>query len=145
MLLSKTRNVKTPSRGTIGSAGLDFYVPEDFKPTKVFPGDAVLVPSGIKVNIPKGHALVGFNKSGVATKKQLIIGACVIDEDYQGEIHLHLINVGTEEQLINPGDKIAQFLCLPVAYVDIEVVHESDLYDSASDRGAGGFGHTDNK
>ena len=59
-----------------------------------------------------GFALVAFNKSGVAVKKQLYAGACVVDCGYQGEVHINLTNVGKEEQYIKPGDKIIQFVLL---------------------------------
>jgi dUTP pyrophosphatase len=130
-----------PSRGTSGSAGIDFFVPEDFPKSVVFPGSAILIPSGIKAKIPAGHALIGFNKSGVALKRKLAVGACVIDSDYQGEIHLHLFNVGTDPVAISPGEKIAQFLLIPVDHCHIE--EHDDIFDSKTERGNGGFGSTD--
>lgn len=141
MRVAKVRPVKTPARGTPQSAGLDFFVPEGAQFT-VQPGGSALIPSGIKVSVPRGHALVAFNKSGVATKKGLIVGACVVDEDYQGEIHLHLMNVGQEPQSISPGDKITQFVLLPVLYDSVEVVEPSSLYEQATVRGDGAFGST---
>ena len=92
MRISKVRGVKTPTRGTKQSAGIDFYVPDDFEVIEVSPGQKAFIPSGIKANVPAGHALIAFNKSGIALKKSLFIGACVVDEDYQGEIHLHVVN-----------------------------------------------------
>ena len=65
MNIQKTRNVKTPSRGTNLSAGLDFYVPEDFQETTIHSGESVLIPSGIRAHVPSGYALIAFNKSGV--------------------------------------------------------------------------------
>ena len=141
MKIAKTRNVKTPQRGTSLSAGIDFFVPEEFVFGNLFPNKAVKIPSGIKVEIPKGHVLIGFNKSGIALKG-LQIGACVIDEDYQGEIHLHLFNVSHEPILIEPGMKIAQFILLPVNYNDIELVKEKDIHKVETERGSGGFGST---
>jgi len=89
--ISKTRNVKTPTRGTNGSAGIDFYVPNDYPSNlcTISSGDRFIIPSGIRANVPNGHALIAFNKSGVALKKGLMAGACVVDSDYQGEIHLN--------------------------------------------------------
>jgi len=75
MKVQKLRNVKTPSRGTSASAGIDFYVPEDFETTTLKPGQSVLIPSGIRVQIPRGYALIAFNKSGVAVKQGLSVGA----------------------------------------------------------------------
>lgn len=90
MKIVKVRNVKTPTRGTGLSAGLDFYIPDDFEAKQIWPGESINIPSGIKARIPRGCALIMFNKSGIATKYQLQVGACVVDEDYQGEIHLHV-------------------------------------------------------
>jgi dUTP pyrophosphatase len=139
---AKTKNVKSPNRGTEQSAGIDFYVPFDFKETKVKPNESILIPSGIKVNVPTGHALIAFNKSGVAVKKNLVMGACVVDEDYQGEVHMHLINIGNETTLVSPGDKLAQFLLMPVNYATTFEVNENELYQTPSERGEGAFGST---
>ncbi len=103
---------------------------------------ASLIPSGIKADVPQGHALIAFNKSGVAVKKNLYVGASVVDEDYQGEIHINLTNVGREEVEINPGEKIIQFILLPVFYDTIEEVELENLYAGATTRGEGGFGST---
>lgn len=142
--LAKVRTVKTPTRGTPGSAGIDFYVPDDYPDNlcEVKPGERYFIPSGIKANIPDGYALIAMNKSGVSLKKNLMVGACVVDSDYQGEIHLHLVNTGTSVVTISPGDKLVQFLLIPVGHGNIEVVEEGCLYESVSDRGNGGFGST---
>ena len=71
MKISKVRNVKTPSRGTEKSAGIDFFVPDDFDKKLVFPEGSILIPSGIRADVPEGYALIVFNKSGVAVKKVL--------------------------------------------------------------------------
>lgn len=146
MKIAKVRNVKTPTRGTGKSAGLDFYIPDDhdWRDLFVFPGEALNIPSGIKASIPAGHALVAFNKSGVALNHNLQVGACVIDEDYQGEIHLHIFNVGTRTIKLRPGQKIVQFVCVPVNYVAVEEVPENQLFSEVTDRGEGGFGSTGN-
>lgn len=143
MKISKIRNVKTPERGTPLSAGLDFFVPNDF-PGEHFllPGDAVNIPSGIKVKVPHGFALVFMNKSGVAVKKGLQVGACVVDEDYQGEVHLHVRNTSTDVQSIKPGEKLVQALLIPIDYCDVEVVNVDELYEGGTQRGEGGFGST---
>jgi dUTP pyrophosphatase len=88
--------------------------------------------------------LVAFNKSGVATKRNLTVGACVVDEDYQGEIHIHLTNVGTETQEIKAGEKIVQFLLMPIVYEGLEeVLSEDELWEGkVTERGEGGFGST---
>jgi len=140
MKIQKIRDVKTPSRGTSQSAGIDFYVPEEFTASVLQPGESVLIPSGIKVQVPTGYMLTAFNKSGVATKQGLSIGACVVDEDYEGEIHLHLVNTSNFNTLVEPGKKIAQFILIPVNYENVEVVEE--LESRNTQRGAGGFGST---
>jgi len=142
---TKTREVKSPARGTAGSAGIDFFVPSDFNkgyPSKIFPGAACKIPSGIKADVPDGYALVAFNKSGVALKKNLMVGASVVDSDYQGEIHLHVINVGPHDVSINSGEKLIQFLLLPVDHCDLEEVPEGELFNAETQRGSGGFGST---
>ena len=142
MRISKVREVKTPTRGTEKSAGIDFYVPQGREYIRLSPGESCLIPSGIKADVPKGHALIAFNKSGVAVKKGLHVGASVVDEDYQGEIHINLMNVSKEEVVISPGEKILQFILLPVFYDNIEVVSEESLFKSVTERGTGGFGST---
>lgn len=143
MKISKIRDVKTPVRGTPLSAGIDFFVPNDFPGDHfLIPGQAVNIPSGIKVKLPHGYALIFHNKSGVATKKDLQVGADVVDEDYQGEVHIHVRNIGTDVQVIKPGEKIIQALLVPVSYCDVEVVDVEDLYDEKTERGEGGFGST---
>lgn len=106
------------------------------------PGESILIPSGIKVRVPEGHALVFFNKSGVGSKKHLTTLAEVVDEHYEGEVHLNLVNAGTTTVKINAGDKIVQGLILPMNYaIPEEVGSAEELYAGMnSDRGEGGFG-----
>ena len=144
MKISKVREVKTPTRGTEKSAGIDFFVPFGISET-LAPGSSCLIPSGIKANVPENHALVAFNKSGVAVKKSLHVGACVVDEDYQGEIHINLTNVGNETVQIESGEKIIQFVLVPVSYNEVQLVGEGDLFESNTQRGSGGFGSTGTK
>ncbi len=173
--LSVLRKVKTPSRGTPQSAGLDFYVPEDLtvgelekcysncnttfnrniisyttttpngdilENIELYPHSSILIPTGIKVKIPKNHILKFENKSGVASKKGLLIGACVIDEDYQGVVHINLWNVSDKFVLIRAGEKITQGVLYPVALDNPEVVPIEELYTETTSRGEGGFGST---
>ena len=140
MKVQKLRDVKTPNRGTTVSAGIDFYVPEDFETTTLAPGESVLIPSGIKVQVPRGYALIAFNKSGVSVKQGLSVGACVVDEDYEGEVHLHMINTSSKEQVIATGQKLVQFVLIPVSYFDVEEVDE--IQSRNTERGSGGFGST---
>lgn len=140
MKVQKLRDVKTPNRGTTVSAGIDFYVPEDFETTTLAPGESVLIPSGIKVQVPRGYALIAFNKSGVSVKQGLSVGACVVDEDYEGEVHLHMINTSNKEQVIATGQKLVQFVLIPVSYFDVEEVDK--IQSRNTERGSGGFGST---
>jgi len=147
MKILRIRDVKMPVRGTEGSAGIDLFVPNDQESIVLNPGESAFIPAGIKARVPHGYALVAMNKSGIAAKKSLMVGACVIDEDYTGEIHIDLKNVGTESQGINPGDKITQVLCLPVNYVTVEEAESEDemFGDLVTERGDGGFGSTGTK
>lgn len=148
MRIHKTRDVKTPERGTSLSAGLDFFVPNDFPGIHcLLPGDDINIPSGIHVQVPHGYMLAAFNKSGIAVKKGLQVGATVVDEDYQGEVHLHVRNISGEVQTIEPGEKILQMVLIPVSYEGVELVDslESLYGGETSERGSGGFGSTGTK
>ena len=144
MKITRIRDVKTPIRGTTGSAGIDFFVPNDYPPNlcTIDPGDRYFIPSGIKANVPNGYALIAMNKSGVSMKKGLMVGACVVDSDYQGEIHLHLINASNKTVTIEPGDKLTQFLLVPVDHCKTEEVPLGLLFEEETTRGSGGFGST---
>lgn len=160
MKFAKVRDVKSPVRGTGKAAGIDFFVPNDFKKSRLISECDILIPSGIKMEIPEGYMLMAADKSGVVTSKYacmvadrepkfeafnsvVIVGAKIVDEDYQGEIHIHLINVGDTDVYIKPGMKIAQFILVPVSYEGLEEVSESELFSRSSNRGEGGFGSTD--
>ena len=142
MKFSKVRDVKTPSRGHKYDAGIDFFVPNDMGITIVSPGKQCIIDTGIKVDVPEGYALIAFNKSGVATGKQLLVGACVIDHGYQGTININLHNVSNESQLVRPGEKIVQFVLMKLGNHELLEVDEKSLYESVSDRGTGKFGST---
>ena len=139
----RVRPVKKPQQAT-GDAGIDFFVPEDFVEKVLRPGEDVKIPSGIHVKVPRGFALIAFNKSGIATKYRLIKGAEVVDESYQGEVHIHVINAGSETVSIKPGQKLIQFILIPVLTEDLDEIQGLDqLYSNhESHRGAGGFGST---
>jgi dUTP pyrophosphatase len=140
MLIKKVKDVKTPSRGTSKSAGIDFFTPNDMERISLAPNESALIPSGIKAQVPQGHAFIAFNKSGVATKKGLVVGACVVDEDYEGEIHIHVINTSRGFVEILPGEKLTQFILIPVNYQNVQQVES--FPERHSERGAGGFGST---
>jgi dUTP pyrophosphatase len=161
MKFAKVRDVKSPVRGTGKAAGIDFFVP-NFGGNKgliVNPGADVLIPSGIKMEIPEGYMLMAADKSGVVTSKWacigagrtpkaeafesiVILGAKIVDEDYQGEIFIHLINVGRAKVYVKPGMKMAQFILVPVSYEMLEEVPEAELFSRLSARGDGTLGST---
>jgi len=139
-------NVPLPKRSNPSDAGLDiFFSPEDDKAVRVFPGQSVVLETGLKFGVPHGYMLEVKNRSSVASKRSLLVGACVIDSGYAGEVKINLHNVGGEPQLVQPGDKIAQIVMVPVVHFRPTLTDEESLYvDSItiSDRGEGGFGST---
>jgi dUTP pyrophosphatase len=139
---SRVRVVIPPKRAHSLDAGIDFYVPSEYPITKVSPGNGIKIPSGIKVNVPHGYALIAFNKSGICTRLGLLAGACVVDSGYQGEIHIHLINASRKDVWITADTKIIQFLLLPVSDVETEETSIGELFFEESDRNIGGFGST---
>tara|TARA_Y100000310_G_scaffold55199_1_gene50636 strand:- start:2413 stop:2763 length:351 start_codon:yes stop_codon:yes gene_type:complete len=110
------------------------------------PGESVLVPSGCKFAIPHGYMLEIKNKSGIAHKRQLLVGACVVDSGYDGEVFVNLHNIGKETQYLEPGDKIAQAVVVPVVHARFVATGNSDIYGwypiSISHRGDGALGST---
>lgn len=143
---TKTTEVKNPVRGHETDAGIDFFVPDNFEEVTLKPGEDVLIDAGIKVAIPKGYALIFKEKSGIATKRKLTVGACVVDSDYRGNVHLHLFNNGTEPQTISAGDKIVQGIVVPIVLCTPEEI-SSEEYEGLcnTERGEGGFGSTGTK
>jgi len=140
---SKVRDVKSPQFGTDGSAGFDVFIPYEFKQTLFDKNKSVKVPTGLKFNIPDGYVLIFFNKSGIASKKSLVLGACVIDSDYQGEVIVNLHNIGEEEFVVlNGGDPIAQLIMYELPKVHLNEVSVDNLYKEVTNRGEGGFGST---
>jgi len=140
---SKMRKVISPNRAHSLDAGIDFYVPSDFEQKGLSPNEALRIKSGIKVNVPQGYALIAFNKSGISTKLGLIVGACVIDSGYQGEISIHIINTSNKTIWIIPDMKIVQYILVPIAESIPEEVSERELFPYSSTRRIGGFGSTD--
>lgn len=159
----KIRKVKDPQRES-GNAGIDCFVPEeeggfindlkaknptiDITDLRILlnPGQSVLIPLGLKTKFPENIALEAANKSGVATKKKLFVGASVVDSSYQGEVHCHLVNVGDEVQTISFGEKIVQFIPRVIDTeehrVYSEMTEEEFFNGIKTKRGQGGFGST---
>lgn len=159
MRFLKVRDVKSPERGTQYSAGIDFFVPNDFVTCVLAPGEDILIPSGIKVGLPPGTMLMAADKSGIASSAMakaevgmeakdalpasaVIIGAKIIDEDYPGEVHIHLINVGRNAVVIRPGQKVAQFIIVPVLYSTLEEVKSQEELHIPQTERTGGFSST---
>lgn len=116
------------------------------------PGAHVLLPSGIKMNLEvdngllideSGVAFIAMNRSSVASQHQLVAGATVADEDYQGELHISLINNSNRLIKLQPGQKVLQFIMTPVLLYDLNERPSENLFAKVSERGANGFGHTD--
>lgn len=135
------RDVNEPIKAYDIDAGIDFYIPNDMEwQSKLIPPKCdILIPSGVKLQIPDGWCMIFLNKSGVAFNNKLILGAQVVDAGYNGEIRLHLINVSKKDAIIKAGMKIAQGLILPVPIVKLNKV-DGEFKDTK--RGISGFGST---
>ena len=134
------RDMELPRRATSGSAGLDLRACID-APLTLEPGQAQLVPTGIAIHLgdPSLAAML-LPRSGLGHKHGIVLGNLVglIDSDYQGQVMVSMWNRGATPYTIQPGERIAQMVVVPVVQVDFEVVEEFE----ASVRGAGGFGST---
>jgi dUTP pyrophosphatase len=138
-----------PTRANPSDAGLDLrWTPTEASETvmTVLPGESVLIPTGCKFAIPHGYMMEIKNKSGIAYKRQLLVGACVVDSGYEGEVFVNLHNVGTEPQYIEPGDKVAQAVIVPVVHARFVATSNPDIYGwypiSLSNRLDGALGST---
>lgn len=129
-----------PRYATPGAAGLDLRACLD-APLALGPGQSQLVSSGIAIHVgDPGYAAVILPRSGLGSKSGIVLGNLVglIDSDYQGPLMVSLWNRGSAPFTVQPLDRIAQLIVVPVAQVEFEVVEEF----AASSRGAGGFGST---
>lgn len=108
------------------------------------PHEAVIIPTGIKSKFGPELALIANNKSGIATKKQLIFGASVIDCSYQGEWHINLINTSNKIQTIECGTKAVQFIPHLISTEPVEIIDlpEEEFYTEKTSRGEGWQGST---
>lgn len=134
-----------PVRAYKTDAGMDFFFcPSDPKLTqrRVNVGESAILETGIKIEVPPGCMLQIMNKSGVATKTQLITGACVVDEGYDGEVFINLQNIGQTVQYIQPGQKIAQGVFVRIEKPDLWEIDGDNVYGISTSRGDGGFGST---
>lgn len=127
-----------PQYATSGSAGIDLRACVD-APLELKPGDTQLIPSGIAIHLgDPGYAAIVLPRSGLGHKHGIVLGNLVglIDSDYQGQIFVSCWNRGQTAFTIQPGERIAQLVVVPVVQVEFDVVNEF----AASERGAGGFG-----
>lgn len=111
------------------------------EPLEINPGETSLIPSGFAIHVEDtGMAAVLLPRSGLGHKKGIVLGNLVglIDSDYQGQVFVSCWNRGQESFTINPGDRIAQMVFMPVVQAEFEIVDDFD----ESHRGEGGFGHT---
>lgn len=129
-----------PAHATDGSAGLDLRAALDAA-LLLAPGDAALVPSGMAIHIDDpGLCAVILPRSGLGHRHGIVLGngTGLIDSDYQGPLLISVWNRGREAYTIEPGDRIAQLVLLPVVRARLQVV---DTFNDSA-RGGGGFGHT---
>jgi dUTP pyrophosphatase len=129
-----------PAYGSAGAAGLDLRACID-APLTLEPGDSQLVPSGIAIHIDDpGYAALVLPRSGLGAKQGIVLGNLVglIDSDYQGQVFVSVWNRSKVAFTIQPMDRIAQMIVVPVQQVEWNVVEEFE----SSCRGAGGFGST---
>ena len=132
-------NAILPTYGSLEAAGADLYACLD-APVMIMPGETAWIPTGLALEVPKGCAGLIYARSSMGVKRGLApankVG--VIDSDYRGEIRVVLLNHGSQAQIVENGERIAQFLITPVltpAYEEVEELTDTD-------RGAGGFGST---
>jgi len=133
-------SIELPHYATDGSAGLDMRACID-EPITVEPGETVLIPTGLAIHIGDASlAAVLLPRSGLGHKHGLVLGNLtgLIDSDYQGQVFISCWNRGSKSYEVQPAERIAQMVFVPVEQVRFSVVDEFD----DSDRGAGGFGHS---
>jgi dUTP diphosphatase len=137
-IVNKSPN-ELPAYATAGSSGMDVRAFLD-GPRLLQPFERALIPTGIFIELPQGYEVQVRPRSGLAIKQGI---TCLntpgtIDADYRGEIKIILINLSQEEQVIHPGDRIAQMVIQKVEKIEWKSVPELEV----TERNAGGFGHT---
>jgi len=136
-------DAKLPQRSNPSDAGADVFYAGDSS-VVIYAGETKLLGTGIRVATPYGYVTEVKNRSGMAAKRSLIVGACIIDSGYEGELMINLHNVGRVAQEISPGDKIAQLLVYKIDLPSFEELpNDVPLYSQTitkSNRKEGGFG-----
>lgn len=137
--LAHGQGLPLPAYQTAEAAGLDLPAAVD-APLEIAPGTIAMVPTGLSLAIPPGHEGQVRPRSGLAVKHGLTVvnAPGTIDADYRGEVKVALINLGLAPVTIQRGDRVAQLIIAPVVRAELTEVAELP----ASQRGAGGFGHT---
>ena len=141
---------KMPVRAHGTDAGMDlFFCPTpkselDSQIETVLPFGSSVIPTGLKIEVPEGYMLEIKNKSGIASKRGLLVGACVVDRGYTGEIFVNLHNVTHRNQTIHSGEKIAQAVFVKIT-TDVSLVESDNIYDEETSRGEGALGSTGNR
>jgi len=134
------KEIPLPKRATAGPAGLDLRACLE-APIDLAPGETKLIPTGLAIHIadPKLAAVI-IPRSGLGHKHGIVLGNLVglIDSDYQGELMISCWNRGAQTFRIEPGERVAQLVIVPVVQAEFDVVESF----AASERGSGGFGHT---
>ena len=129
-----------PAYATTGSAGLDLRACLD-EPITLKPGETALVPTGLAIHVgDSGYAALILPRSGLGHKHGIVLGNLVglIDSDYQGQLMISTWNRGQTEFTLNPMERLAQLVIVPVVQAEFNIVDEFE----ESERGAGGFGST---
>lgn len=139
-ILDERIRSQLPTYATTGAAGLDLRACTN-APITISPGDTHLIPTGIAIHLDDpGLAAMILPRSGLGHKHGIVLGNLVglIDSDYQGQIFVSMWNRGATPFVLNPMERIAQMVVVPVVQVDLNIVHDFE----ESQRGDGGFGST---
>lgn len=139
-IMKKRQDAIIPKRATKGAAGMDLYAIID-EPVTIHPGKLIMIPTGIAIEMPSNeYAAFIFARSGLGVKHGIALsnGVGVIDSDYRGEICVGLCNLSDQSYTIQPKDRVAQMVIMPVCQLPLVEVKELD----STQRGEGGFGST---
>ena len=141
-IVKQQQNAKIPTYGSTDAAGADLYACIN-APVSILPGQTVLIPTGLSMEIEQGFAGFIYARSGLATKRGLApankVG--VVDCDYRGQVMVSLHNHTDQPQYVEPGERIAQMVFAPVyqaAFCEVDALSDTE-------RGTGGFGSTGTK